>query len=107
MKNILTKIIPLIVIAVVLNFSGCARVGYDFNEQNVRSIQIGKTTQSDIVSMFGNPWRKGIQDGVMMWTYGRYTYKVIGNTDAKDLVIEFDKDGKVSSYTYNSTLGRD
>ena len=87
-----------------ISFSGCARVGYDFETQNVPHIKIGETTQADIVSMFGQPWRKGIENGVTMWTYGRYTYRLFGRTDTKDLVVKFDKEGKVSSYTFNKTV---
>ena len=98
------KILLTIATALTLLFSsGCARVGKDFNAQKVQQIVIGQTTQSDIVSMFGQPWREGVENGVTMWTYGRYTYRIIGETDTKDLVIKFDKDKKVSSYTFNKT----
>ncbi len=89
-----------------MSFGGCARVGTDFNEQQVHQIKLGETTQSDIVSMFGQPWRKGIENGVTMWTYGRYTYRLIGEADTKDLVIKFDKDEKVISYTFNESVDK-
>ena len=88
----------------LLTFSGCARVGSDFNSHRVEQIKINETSQSDIVLMFGQPWRKGMENGVTMWTYGRYTYRIIGETDTKDLVIKFNKDAKVSSYTFNATV---
>lgn len=93
-----------VVITALLTLGGCARVGQDFNANKVQTIQIGKTTQNDIVAMFGQPWRKGIENGVTMWTYGRYTYRLIGETDTKDLVVKFDNDGKVKSYTFNETV---
>ncbi|MCK4874817.1 MAG: outer membrane protein assembly factor BamE [Sulfurimonas sp.] len=96
----------LAIVAALLTFGGCARIGQDFNEQRVQQIKIGETTQSDIVTMFGQPWRKGIEDGVTMWTYGRYTYRVIGETDTKDLIVKFDDDGKVESYTFNETVDK-
>ena len=107
MHNTSKKHISILLITLfitLLPFSGCARIGHDFNEQRVSNIKIGKTTKSDLISMFGQPWRKGIDNGVTMWTYGRYTYRVIGDTDTKDLIIKFDKDGKVSSYTFNTTI---
>lgn len=94
----------LIIAASLLTFGGCARIGQDFSEQRVEQIKVGKTTQSDIISMFGQPWRKGIENGVTMWTYGRYTYRLIGKTDTKDLIVKFDNDGKVKSYTFNETV---
>ena len=88
----------------LLTFSGCARVGSDFNSHRVEQIKVNETSQSDIVLMFGQPWRKGMENGITMWTYGRYTYRLIGEADTKDLVIKFNKDGKVSSYTFNATV---
>ena len=94
----------LVVITALFMLGGCARVGQDFKEQRVEQIQIGQTTQSDVISMFGQPWRKGIENGVTMWTYGRYTYRLIGKTDTKDLIVKFDKEQIVSSYTFNTTM---
>lgn len=88
--------------ALLLFSSGCARVGKDFNTNNVQEIKIGETSQADIRAMFGKPWRVGMENGVKQWTYGRYTYRLIGETDTKDLVIKF-KDGKVSAYNFNTT----
>jgi hypothetical protein len=96
----------LVVIATLLTLGGCARVGSDFNANKVKTIKIGETTQDNIVAMFGQPWRKGIENGVTMWTYGRYTYRLIGETDTKDLIVKFDDDAKVISYTFNKTVER-
>ena len=107
MKNVFKKIgiiWIMLVVTTLVTFGGCARVGYDFNANKVQKIKIGETTQNEIVVMFGQPWRKGIDNGVTMWTYGRYTYRLIGETDTKDLVVKFDKDGKVKSYTFNETM---
>ena len=88
--------------ALLLFSSGCARVGNDFNANNVQEIKVGETSQADIRAMFGKPWRVGMENGVTQWTYGRYTYRLIGDTDTKDLVVKF-KDGKVSAYNFNTT----
>ncbi|MDD5372932.1 MAG: outer membrane protein assembly factor BamE [Sulfurimonas sp.] len=93
----------LAIAGILLISGGCARVGYEFNSEQVRQIKIGETTQNDIVSMFGQPWRKGIENGVTMWTYGRYTYRLVGEADTKDLVVKFNSEGKVISYTFNAT----
>ncbi len=84
-------------------FDGCARVGNDFNASHVYQIKIGQTTKNDILGMFGSPWRVGLENGVTMWTYGKYTYRAIGETDTKDLVIKFTNDDRVKSYTFNQT----
>lgn len=108
MRNGIKKVGLLWVLAMaiaLLTFGGCARVGTNFNAQQVHKIKIGETTQNDVIAMFGQPWRKGVENGVRMWTYGRYTYRLIGETDTKDLVIKFNNEGKVLSYTFNTTMG--
>ncbi|MFH1369493.1 MAG: hypothetical protein ABII64_10265 [Elusimicrobiota bacterium] len=87
----------------VLLISGCATIGRNFEVSQVKNIQLGKTTQNEILSMFGTPWRTGIEDGKQTWTYGRYHYGVFSETAAKDLVIRYDDLGIVVSYTYNTT----
>ena len=91
------------VITALLTFSGCARIGNDFESHQVKKITVGETTQSDIVNMFGQPWRTGLENGVTVWTYGRYTYRLIGETDTKDLTVKFDTTQKVKSYNFNTT----
>lgn len=67
------------------------------------AIKIGATTQADIQTMFGPPWRVGIEDGKTTWTYGKYGYSLFSQNTAKDLVVRFDNRGIVSSYSYNTT----
>jgi hypothetical protein len=88
--------------ALLVFSSGCARVGNDFNSHHVEEIKIGETTEADIKAMFGKPWRVGMENGVKQWTYGRYTYRLIGDADTKDLVVKF-KEGRVSAYNFNTT----
>lgn len=82
---------------------GCATIGRNFDATQVKSISLGKTTQNEIRSMFGTPWRTGIEDGKETWTYGRYHYSIFGEPQARDLVIRYDDHGTVISYTYNTT----
>ncbi|MEJ2720498.1 MAG: outer membrane protein assembly factor BamE [bacterium] len=91
------------VLCVVWLCSSCATVGHDFASNQVEQIQIGKTTQAEIQEMFGSPWRVGIEDGLRTWTYGRYKYKLFGQSMSKDLVVRFDKDNVVVSYSFNTT----
>lgn len=83
--------------------AGCANMGRDFADYRVTDIQIGVTTQNDLRDMFGSPWRVGIEDGKTTWTYGRYQYRLIGESKTKDLVIHFNDAGIVSSYIFNTT----
>ena len=83
--------------------SACFTVGQSFPGYAVPEIKIGKTTESDVRKLFGPPWRTGLDDGSRTWTYGHYQYSLFQNAETEDLVIRFDKDGVVSSYTFNTT----
>lgn len=84
-------------------FVGCATVGQDFATHNVDQIQVGETTRAEIQSMFGEPWRTGVEDGKRTWTYGKYRWSAFGDAETTDLVVRFNSDGTVSSYVFNTT----
>jgi hypothetical protein len=82
--------------------TGCATVGREFPPNRVSEIKIGKTTKSELLGMFGRPYRRGIEDGDSTWTYLRYKIRLIGGqSDTRDLYVRFDGD-QVRSYTYNA-----
>jgi outer membrane protein assembly factor BamE (lipoprotein component of BamABCDE complex) len=83
--------------------AGCATVGRDFPVSHVSEIEKGKTTQDQIRTLFGPPWRVGVEDGETTWTYGKYRYTLLGQKEAQDLVIRFDNRNVVSSYTFSTT----
>jgi len=85
-----------------LALAACLTVGREFPVDGVSEIQIGVTTRDEIHRKFGEPWRTGIEDGRRTWTYGHYKYKLIGETQTRDLVIRFDAKGVVVSYTFNA-----
>lgn len=97
------KLLTVCLIGFTFMYMGCATVGFDFQDNYVSEIILEKTTQSDIRRMFGSPWRVGMEDGKETWTYGKYTYRLIGESSTKDLVIRFNDKGIVDSYTYNTT----
>jgi len=93
----------MVLLVLVVVAAGCANMGKEFADRRVPDIQIGVTTQDDLRDMFGAPWRVGIEDGKATWTYGRYQYRLIGESRTKDLVIHFNNDNIVSSYVFNTT----
>ena len=96
--------INLILLAGISLFtSGCVTLGKDFPATNVSAIKIGKTTKNEIRKLFGSPWLSGIQDGGLVWTYGNYDYSLFSKREAKDLVIQFDEKGVVTTYTFSTT----
>jgi len=92
-----------IILLAITMMIGCATVGKDFPVERVPGIQIGKTTQQDIREQFGSPWRVGIEDGQNTWTYGKYLYRLIGEASTTDLVIRFDNQNRVASFSFNTT----
>ena len=87
--------------------SSCISLGKDFQESHVPAIKIGQTTKSEVRKLFGSPWLSGNQDGELAWTYGNYDYSVFGERKAKDMVIQFDHNGIVTTYTFSSTEHKD
>ena len=89
--------------AISLPFTGCMpSVGKPFPVSQVRQIEIGETTRTEIRQMFGDPWRTGIEDGFKTWTYGEYTLKM-----TRDLIIRFDDKNVVKSYSFSSSFPED
>jgi hypothetical protein len=89
--------------AAALLAGGCASIGQDFPADRVADIEIGRTTRNEIVAIFGDPWRTGVEDGEVKWTYGRYRVGLFGGGRAKDLAVRFDGAGIVTSYSFNTT----
>ena len=96
--------LPILLLAafVFLTLSSCMTTGRKFPEENVKKIEIGKTTQQDVKELFGPPWRTGMEDGLTTWTYGSYHYQMLGTSGGSDLVVRFDDNGKVVSYSYSA-----
>ncbi|MCA9727693.1 MAG: hypothetical protein KC729_08415 [Candidatus Eisenbacteria bacterium] len=84
---------------------GCATVGHSFSADRVPRIVIGETTKSDVRLMFGEPYRRGIDDGDSTWTYVHYKFKLFGeHMKTRDLLLRWGRDERVKSYSYNSNM---
>lgn len=83
--------------------TGCATVGRQFPVESVSRIRMNESDQNEIRALFGPPWRTGVEDGRVTWTYGRYKYRLFGETETTDLVLRFDDRGVVVSYTFSTT----
>lgn len=102
--GVLSKVAGVIALSSTLLFMpGCASIGHEFPAGQVSTIRIGETTQNDIYTTFGAPWRTGIDNGMKTWTYGRYYYSLFSEGETEDLVIKFDNRGVVASYVFNTT----
>jgi hypothetical protein len=86
----------------LLGFWGCMTVGRDFASAPVNTIELDKTGQREVFSYFGEPYRKGIENGYETWSY-LYNYWELGQLrDSKELTVVFNKDQTVRSYSYNA-----
>jgi hypothetical protein len=95
------KITGVSLLAAIL-WSACVTVGRDFATTPVSNIQLNVTTQREVFSNFGEPYRKGIENGYETWSYS-YNYWELGQLkESKELVVAFNKDNTVRSYSFNA-----
>jgi len=81
--------------------AGCIYYGRDFVTTPVKNIQNNVTTQQDIFNKFGEPYRKGLENGYETWTYS-YNYWELGQLrESRELNIVFNKDNTVRSYSFS------
>ena len=92
-----------LICCISLWLAACATVGRDFPAYRVSEIKVNETSQAQIAEIFGKPWRVGVEDGETTWTYGKYRYRLIGEPSTTDLVVRFNADGVVTSYSFNTT----
>jgi outer membrane protein assembly factor BamE (lipoprotein component of BamABCDE complex) len=97
------SLLLLIIGLVSTMLTACFSVGQEFAASKVPEIKIGQTRKQDISELFGTPWRTGLEDGRPTWTYGIYKYSLFGADDTQDLLIRFDNQGIVRSFTFSST----
>lgn len=85
-----------------LILSGCIYYGRDFATTPVKNIQNNVTTQREIFNYFGEPMRKGLENGYETWTYSYHYYELVQLRDSKELYIVFNKDNTVRSYSFTA-----
>lgn len=99
-NNLIKKIVATALITLSV---GCATVGSQFEFTGAHSITVGKTQKADVISAFGKPFRVGYENGNEKWTYGYYKYRMVGDSETKDLTITFDAKGVVTNYSYSTS----
>jgi len=93
----------MLLVALSVPTTGCMpTVGEAFPFYKVRQIEVEKTTMAEIREMFGEPWRTGLENGERTWTYGEYGVKL-----SRDLVIRYDDQNVVKSYSFSSSEPED
>tara|TARA_B100000686_G_C16745753_1_gene949351 strand:- start:182 stop:490 length:309 start_codon:yes stop_codon:yes gene_type:complete len=100
MKYIGLKILFTLIIS---TFIACAAVGKPFNESRVSMIVVGKTLKEDVQNLFGKPFRSGIENSNEVWIYEYNAYSIFEKESLKDLIVVFDKEGRVLSHQIMSS----
>jgi hypothetical protein len=77
-------------------------VGRNFATGPVRNIQNNSTTQDQIFTNFGEPVRRGLENGFETWTYSYQYYELAQLRDSKELHVVFNKDKTVRSYSFTA-----
>lgn len=85
-----------------LALSGCMTLGRDFATTPVRNIQNNITTQNEVFANFGEPARRGLENGFETWTYSYQYYELAQLKDTKELHVVFNKDNTVLSYSFTA-----
>ena len=97
-KNNFSLKIGLALTFLVLFLSACGTVGKEFDESLYANIVKGTTTHKDIRTMFGPPFKTGVQNGDSVWTYEYNYVNTFGTDIIKDMIIVFSKNGVVKSH---------
>ncbi|HTP29577.1 MAG TPA: hypothetical protein VMK12_28410 [Anaeromyxobacteraceae bacterium] len=82
----------------------CATVGKDFDATQLSWLKQGETNKAWVLERLGPPWRVGADAGDLTWTYGYYEYRAFGDSNSKDLVLHFLPDGRLKSYSMNTSF---
>jgi hypothetical protein len=80
--------------------SGCLSTGRDFATGPVRNIENNVTTEKEIFGYFGEPVRRGLENGYETWTYSYQYYELGQLREFKDLYVVFNKDKTVRTYSF-------
>ena len=93
-----------IVMFLIIFLASCyGTVGKNFDSSELKSIQNNVTSQEEIFERLGDPFKKGIENGQVMWTYQFDQWNAVGPTHSKALVILFDKENIVEAYRYTTS----
>jgi hypothetical protein len=103
-EEIMLKNVLLLTLAVLL--LGCATSGREFDTNVVNKIEIGKTTEGEVISMLGMPMsQKKLDNGIVVYSYVHGDRALFGaDSSVQRLQVQFyngvviDRAQKLSSY---------
>ncbi len=112
MKQILATFSLGLFIMITSSCSTTYIAGKNFDETKVSTLVPGKTNESQVLQMFGEPFQKGLinQFTVFIYSYEENEFpadsgfEVYINKKSKSLMIVFDENNVVRSFTHNVPL---
>ena len=97
----------------------CASMGRQFQLEGVNQVTIGTTKMDEVRSLLGNPYNEidvatwgfkrmhfGDEKTTTIWNYIYASGSILG-ASSKILIVDFDNEGKVTNYSFNSNFGKD
>lgn len=84
-------------------------LGSNFDDSVVNAISLGETSRTEIKALLGEPYRTGQVNDDLVWIYLYEEYEFPAQTDIrvqvntyqKSLIIHFDENDRVKSFTQN------
>jgi hypothetical protein len=94
-------------VALVL-LTGCVstRIGREFPSPESNWIVAGKTDRWGLERMLGAPYQVGLENGDPTWRW-LYVQRDLAGAVSKDLIVRFNADGIVKTYSFTSNFPDD
>jgi len=81
---------------------GCGSTGNKFDESKFGQIMNGKTTQEEVLQLFGEPYQKGVENGHAVWIYEYNEFGLFEKNASKDIYLIFNEQNIVQSHQFMS-----
>jgi hypothetical protein len=94
-------------VALVL-LTGCisTRIGREFPSPGTHWIVVGKSDRWGLQRMLGEPYQVGFENGDPTWRW-LYVQRDPAGAVSKDLIVRFNADGVVKTYSFTSNFPDD
>ncbi len=90
----------------LLSLTSCVTSGREFPSQ-IGWVTKGKTHQKDVKLVLGDPQFVGNSDGVPVWTFGYYKYRLFSPSYTKEVKFYWNADNSVQAFSFNSSFPDD
>jgi outer membrane protein assembly factor BamE (lipoprotein component of BamABCDE complex) len=92
----------ILLLSILLFLAGCWPLGRDFPTVPIEELRPNVTTKSQVYGNFGEPAKKGLENGLETWTYYYSMLTLTGVQDEKQLHVSFNQNGTLRNYSYSA-----